>query len=119
MSTAIKTYHLDKNYLFIHKENVTDSDFGLDNTNELIDGGFGLYSSERVKERIGPLKSHFYRIGLCRRGFVQVDCGLETFLHQRNTIHFNFPSQIFSLYDKSETMFAYYILFSEQFIEQH
>jgi AraC family transcriptional regulator, transcriptional activator of pobA len=117
MSTEIKTYHLDNNYLFVHKENLTDSDFGLDNTNELIHGGFGLYSSERVKGKIGPLKSDFYRIALCRRGAVTVDCGLETFRHHRNTIHFNFPSQLFSFYDKSDDMFAYYMLFNEAFIE--
>jgi AraC family transcriptional regulator, transcriptional activator of pobA len=117
MSTEIKTYPLDRNYLFVHKENTTNSDFGLDNTTELIDGGFGLYSSERVKGKIGPLKSDFYRIAICRRGFVDVDCGLETFTHQRNTIHFNFPSQLFSLYNKSEDMFAYYLLFNEAFIE--
>jgi AraC family transcriptional regulator, transcriptional activator of pobA len=117
MSTEIKTYHLDRNYLFVHKENTSNSDFGLDNTTELVEGGFGLYSSERVKSKIGPLKSDFYRIALCRRGFVTVDSGLETFTHQKNTIHFNFPSQLFSLYNKSEDMFAYYILFNETFIE--
>ena len=117
MSTEIKTYPLDRNYLFVHKENVANSDFGLDNTTELVEGGFGLYSSERVKERIGPLKSDFYRIALCKRGSFTVDCGLETFKHQRNTIHFNFPSQLFSFYDKSDDMYAYYILFSEAFIE--
>jgi AraC family transcriptional regulator, transcriptional activator of pobA len=117
MQTEIKTYPLDRNYLFVHKENTTNSDFGLDNTPELIEGGFGLYSSELVKGKIGPLKSDFYRIAICRHGFVTVDCGLETFIHQRNSIHFNFPSQLFSLYDKSDDMFAYYILFKEHFIE--
>jgi AraC family transcriptional regulator, transcriptional activator of pobA len=117
MSTEIKTYHLDKNYLFVHKENLIDSDFGMDNTNELINGGFGLYSSQSVKGKIGPLKSDFYRIALCRRGAVTVDCGLESFRHHRNTIHFNFPSQLFSLYDKSDDMFAYYMLFNVAFIE--
>ena len=54
MPTEIKTYPLDKNYLFIHKENLTESDFGMDNTNELLNGGFGLYSSRSVKgEKIG------------------------------------------------------------------
>lgn len=117
MTKEIKSYRLDNRYLFVHKEATTDSDFGLDNTNELIDNGFGLYSSARVKDRIGPLKSEFYRIAICRRGFVNVDCGLESFIHQRNTIHFNFPSQLFSLYNKSDDMFAYYILFTEKFIE--
>jgi AraC family transcriptional regulator, transcriptional activator of pobA len=117
MQTEIKTYPLDRNYLFVHKENTTNSNFGLDNTPELIDGGFGLYSSERVKGRIGPLKSNFYRIAICRKGAVRIDCGLETFIHQRNTVHFNFPTQLFSMYDKSSDMFAYYMLFSEAFIE--
>lgn len=119
MSIEIKSYNLDNRYLFVHKEATIDSDFGLDNTNELIDNGFGLYSSARVKDRIGPLRSEFYRIALCRKGFVTIDCGLETFVHHKNTIHFNFPSQLFSLYDKSEDMFAYYILFTEEFISDH
>jgi AraC family transcriptional regulator, transcriptional activator of pobA len=113
----IPVYRLDNRYLFIHKEGVADSDFGLDNTPELVENGFGLYTSAKVKDRIGPLKSEFFRIALCRRGFVNVDCGLETFVHQRNTIHFNFPSQLFSLYNKSDDMFAYYMIFTEQFIE--
>jgi len=62
VSKEIKTYQLDNRYLFVHKESTTDSDFGLDNTTELIDNGFGLYSSARVKDRIGPLKSQFYRV---------------------------------------------------------
>ncbi len=113
----IPVYQLDSQYLFVHKEDMVESDFGLDNTPELIDQGFGLYSSAKVKGKIGPLKSEFFRIALCRRGFVNVDCGLETFMHQRNTIHFNFPSQLFSMYNKSEDMFSYYMIFTEQFIE--
>jgi AraC family transcriptional regulator, transcriptional activator of pobA len=114
---TIKSYPLDRNYLFVHKESPTDSDFGLDNTSELIENGFGLYSSARVKNRIGPLKSEFFRIALCLEGSVNVDCGLETFRHHKHTIHFNFPNQLFSLYDKSEDMYAYYMIFSEAFIE--
>jgi AraC family transcriptional regulator, transcriptional activator of pobA len=113
----IKTYQLDRNYLFVHKEALSNSNFGMDNTNELIDGGFGLYSSNQVKGKIGPLKSEFFRIAICLRGTVDVDCGLETFHHQTNTIHFNFPNQPFSLYNKSDDMFAYYMLFNEAFIE--
>jgi AraC family transcriptional regulator, transcriptional activator of pobA len=113
----IKTYQLDQNYVHVHKEALENTNFGMDNTNELLDGGFGLYSSENVRSSIGPLKSAFFRIALCLRGTVTVDCGLETFHHQTNTIHFNFPTQLFSLYDKSDDMFAYYTLFSESFIE--
>lgn len=113
----IPVYKLDNQYIFVHKEGLVDSDFGLDNSTELVAGGFGLYSSAKVRGKIGPLKSEFFRIALCRRGFVTVDCGLESFTHQRNTIHFNFPSQLFSLYNKSDDMMAYYMIFSEQFIE--
>lgn len=116
-NSDIKTYQLDQNYLFVHKETLSQSSFGMDNSTELIDGGFGLYSSANVKGKIGPLKSNFFRIAICLNGTVEVDCGLETFHHQTNTIHFNFPNQLFSLYNKSDDMFAYYILFSEAFME--
>jgi AraC family transcriptional regulator, transcriptional activator of pobA len=118
MQEEIKRYRLDHNYIFIHKEAVDgQSNFGLDNSMELIEHGFGIYSSSRVRSKIGPLKSEFFRLSICRGGNVQVDCGLESFTHQRDTIHFNFPGQIFSLYNKSEDMSAYYILFSEEFME--
>ncbi|MFX8758848.1 hypothetical protein ABTM54_19755, partial [Acinetobacter baumannii] len=81
-------------YLLVHKEETTNSDFGLDNTTDIIDEGFGLYSSVKVKEKIGPLKSQFYRIGFCRQGSLEVNCGLETFTHKKDTIHFNFPNQL-------------------------
>jgi AraC family transcriptional regulator, transcriptional activator of pobA len=61
----------------VHKEGLVDSNFGMDNTNELIESGFGLYSSANVKGKIGPLKSEFFRLAICRRSFVTVDCGLE------------------------------------------
>ncbi|MDE3249563.1 MAG: helix-turn-helix transcriptional regulator [Bacteroidota bacterium] len=115
---TIPSFELDTNYLFVHKEALAESNFGCDNTNELIGGGFGLYSSVKVKEKIGPLKSQFYRIGFCRRGSLQVDCGLETFVHHPNSIHFNFPNQLFSLQNKSEDMYSWYILFSQDFADE-
>jgi AraC family transcriptional regulator, transcriptional activator of pobA len=117
MAPVIPSYSLDRNYHFIHKEAVGDSDFGLDSRPDLIEGGFGIYSSARVRDRIGPLKSEFFRLAICLEGSVTVECGLEQFHHQRHTIHFNFPSQLFSLYDKSPDMRSYYILFTPQFVE--
>lgn len=117
-STAIiPTYTLDTRYRAVHKEGTITSTFGMDNTASLLDGGFGLYSSEGVKSQIGPLKSQFYRIGLCLRGSLEVDCGLERFTHRAGTIHFNFPGQLFSLQNKSDDMFSYYALFTQEFIE--
>jgi AraC family transcriptional activator of pobA len=117
MDNIIKSYHLDKNYLFVHKTDTVESNFGMDNTPELIENGFGIYSSKNVKSKIGPLKSLFYRIGFCRAGSLQVECGLETFTHSKDTIHFNFPGQLFSLNNVSSDMYSLYILFTAEFIE--
>ena len=114
---TIKSYNLDKNYLFVHKKDIIESNFGMDNTPELIENGFGMYSSQNVKSKIGPLKSQFYRIGFCRQGSLQVDFGLETFTHTKDTIHFNFPGQLFSLDNVSNDMYSMYILFTAEFIE--
>lgn len=115
---TIPTFTLDANYRAVHKERTVESRFGMDSTDALLDGGFGLYSSEGVKAKIGPLKSRFYRIGFCLRGSLEVDCGLERFRHEAGTIHFNFPGQIFSLQNKSDDMFSYYALFTQEFIEE-
>lgn len=117
MDTIIKSYNLDNNYLFVHKKGIIESNFGMDNTPELIENGFGMYSSKNVKSKIGPLKSQFYRIGFCRQGSLQVDFGLETFTHSKDTIHFNFPGQLFSLDNVSHDMYSMYILFTADFIE--
>jgi AraC family transcriptional activator of pobA len=121
MATSIQTiptFKLDADYRSIHKEKTVVSAFGMDSTNNLLDSGFGLYSSEGVKAKIGPLKSQFYRVALCLRGEVDVECGLERFRHSAETIHFNFPGQLFSLENKTDDMFAYYALFTQEFIEE-
>jgi AraC-like DNA-binding protein len=117
MAEAIRSYILDRNYHFIHKEALGDSDFGLDSRLDLIEGGFGIYSSARVRDRIGPLKSEFFRIAICLGGEVTVECGLEQFRHRKHTIHFNFPSQLFSFYDKTPDMRSYYMLFTPEFLD--
>jgi AraC family transcriptional regulator, transcriptional activator of pobA len=116
---VIPQFPLTERYFDIHKEGPSESNFGLDNApSGLIDGGFGLYSSARVRAQIGPLKSQFYRVALCLRGEVTVECGLETYRHQRYTLHFNFPGQIFSLHDKTADMAAYYALFTADFMDE-
>lgn len=117
LNKAIKSYILDNQYLFVHKDGIAESNFGMDNTPELIENGFGLYSSANVKNTIGPLKSQFFRIGFCRQGSLEVDFGLETFTHIKDTIHFNFPGQLFSMKNLSRDMYSVYILFSPEFIE--
>jgi AraC family transcriptional regulator, transcriptional activator of pobA len=95
---------------------VVESDFGLDNTAELIHNGFGLYSSNSSKARIGPIKSDFFRLGLMKKGSAHLDCGLETYIFQPDNIYFTFPGQVFCLQDKSADYFAYYMLFTEAFM---
>ncbi|MFN0033947.1 MAG: hypothetical protein ACKVUS_02700, partial [Saprospiraceae bacterium] len=65
-STEIKTYQLDTALYNLHKNAAVQSDFGLDNSSELIDGGFGLYSSANVRSSIGPIKTQYYRVSLVR-----------------------------------------------------
>lgn len=112
----IEQYKLDQSFHRVHKEEAVSSDFGLDNTQELIHNGFGLYSSAGLKPKIGPIKSAFYRLGLGRMGNVCLDCGLESFFFQAGDIVFTFPGQVFSMHDKSADFSAYYMLFSEEFI---
>jgi AraC family transcriptional activator of pobA len=112
----IKQYYLDPSLHKLHKDGLQKSDFGMDNSPELLDGAFGLYSSADLKKRIGPVKTEYFRIGLIRSGEVSADIGLETFRLSRNGIISGFPGQIFSLYDTSPDFFCYYMLFTEEFV---
>lgn len=112
----IKQYYLGPSLHKLHKEGAGKSDFGMDSSPELLDGGFGLYSSADLKKRIGPVKTEYFRIGLIRSGNFTIDIGLETFHPARNSIIFGFPGQVFSLYDQTPDLFCYYMLFTEEFV---
>ncbi len=45
----------------------------MDNTSELLDGGFGLYSTTDLKKNIGPVKTEYFRISLTRKGNASFD----------------------------------------------
>jgi len=112
----IKTYHLDAALYRLHKDDALHSDFGLDNSSALIEGGFGLYSSANMKPDIGPIKTQYYRVALVRAGSAKIDIGIETYQPVRDCIIFGFPGQVFSLYDKSDDFLVYYMLFNEDFM---
>ncbi len=114
-SSDIQNYKLDQSFHRVHKEGAVESGFGLDGTEELIEGSFGLYSSAGLKPKIGPIKSKFFRVGFGKQGSVHLDCGLESHFFQPNDMVFTFPGQVFSLRDKSMDFSAYYMLFSEEF----
>ncbi len=115
-SKEIKQYDLTRTLHKLHKEGKEKSNFGLDDSSELIGEGFGLYSSTDMIKQIGPIKSQYFRISLIRQGQITFTVGLETFQATRNCIMFGFPGQIFSLYEPSEDFITYYMLFSEEFI---
>lgn len=117
--TDIKTFQLDDPAVYrLHKEGRVESDFGLDNSSELIAGGFGLYSSAGLKSDIGPAKTQYFRISLIRAGSVKMDIGLETFQPAADCIVFGFPGQVFSLYGRSDDFEAHYMLFKEEFMPE-
>jgi AraC-like DNA-binding protein len=118
VTSGIKKYALDTTLHRLHKEGIEKNDFGMDNTRELIDGGFGLYSTANTKKNIGPVKTEYFRIGLARSGTATFTIGLETFYPVRNSIIFGFPGQVFSFQNPADDFFTYYMLFSEKFFAE-
>lgn len=112
----LKKINLDADLYKLHKSGKGDSDFGMDNTSELLDEGFGLYSTIDLKKNIGPIKTQYFRISLTRKGNATFDIGLEKHKTKRNSILFGIPGQIFSLHQFSNDFLAYYMLFTEKFI---
>ncbi len=114
--TDFKKLKLDHDLFNIHKNSTGKSSFGMDNTPSLLDCGFGLYSTTDVKNKIGPIKTEYFRISLTRKGTANFHNGLEKYQPYRNCILFGIPGQIFSLHDLSKDFLAYYMLFSDSFI---
>ncbi|TAK50441.1 MAG: AraC family transcriptional regulator [Saprospiraceae bacterium] len=112
----IRQVKLDTELYKLHKDGTGKSNFGMDNTAELIDNGFGLYSTTDVKRKIEHIKTEYFRISLTRQGSARFDIGLEKYQPHRNYILFGIPGQIFSLHDVSNDFLAYYMLFTEKFI---
>ncbi|GAB4330950.1 MAG: helix-turn-helix transcriptional regulator [Flammeovirgaceae bacterium] len=114
--TDLKRINLNADLYQIHKTGEGNSEFGMDNTDELLDDGFGLYSTIDLKKNIGPIKTQYFRISLTREGNATFDIGLEKYNTKRNSILFGIPGQIFSLHQFSNDFLAYYMLFTEKFI---
>ena len=114
--TDIKKIELNTSLHKLHKKGEVKSDFGMDNSPDLLDGGFGLYSTTNLKGNIEVIKTAYFRISLTRQGQADFNIGLEQHQPKRNSIVFGFPGQIFSLNNPSKDFLAYYMLFSEKFI---
>lgn len=101
----------------VHRQEEETADFGyntLDKT--LMIPGFELYSSVGLKSSMGPLKSTFYRISITICGTVEVQLGLEHFVHRPGTVGFTALNQVFSKKNISDDLFGYYILFNPGFL---
>ncbi len=116
LPTSIKRIQLNSDLYDLHKNGTGKSEFGMDNTSMLLDGGFGLYSTTNVKKNIGPIKTEYFRISLTRNGHASFDVGLEKYQPHRNCILFGIPGQIFSFHNISKDFLAYYMLFTEDFV---
>lgn len=114
--TELKKIKLDTDLYKLHKNGSCSSNFGMDSTSELLDEGFGLYSTVDLKKNIGPIKTQYYRISLTRKGSAKFDIGLKKYQVKRDSILFGIPGQIFSLHNFSKDFLAYYMLFTEKFI---
>lgn len=116
--TDLKNIHLDTDLYKVHKSGEGASNFGMDKTAELLENGFGLYSTADLQKPIGPIKTQYFRISLTREGSANFDIGLEKYSTERNSILFGIPGQIFSLHHFSPDFLAYYMLFTEKFIPE-
>lgn len=112
----LKKTDLDADLYGLHKSGTGNSDFGMDNSPELLDNGFGLYSTIGLEKNIGPVKTQYFRISLTRKGNATFNTGLEEYHTKRNSILFGIPGQIFSLHHFSNDFLAYYMLFTEMFV---
>ena len=101
VSSDIKKVKLNSDHYKLHKNGNEKNDFGMDNTSDLLDNGFGLYSTFDLKKNIGPIKTEYFRISLTRKGTASFDIGLEKYQTHCNYILFGIPGQIFSIHDIS------------------
>ena len=116
LSKDIKQIKLNTELYKLHKYESGKTEFGMDNTSVLLDNCFGLYSTKNTSRNIGPIKTDYFRISLTRKGNACFDIGIEKYKPRRNYILFGIPGQVFSLHDISKDFFAYYMLFTEQFV---
>src|SRR5687768_14095298 len=100
--SGLKKINLDRDLYKLHKNGTVKSDFGMDNTSELLENGFALYSTADLKKTIGPIKTQYFRISLTINGNASFGVGLEKYSPKRNSILFGIPGQIFSLYSFNE-----------------
>jgi AraC-like DNA-binding protein len=117
MKKSIPAFQLQKGYFDVSRKQVDATGFGMDNTKEVLDKGFVIYSCGQLKENLGPLRSNVYRIGFSMSGSVQMYIGLESFTHGHNTMHFNIPDRLFGHKNKSKDLNGYYLQFTPEFME--
>lgn len=115
-AAKIPVYSLNQ-FKSVHRQRYASTDFGYNNIQkEHVIEGFEIYSSDGIIKSMGPLKSEFYRISLTLTGTLDMQIGLDHYVHQPHTICFTYPNQIFSKRNISDDIFGYYILFKSDFL---
>ncbi|HTJ10619.1 MAG TPA: helix-turn-helix transcriptional regulator [Dinghuibacter sp.] len=112
----IPTYELSV-FRPVHREEGDYVPFGSNGSQPVP--GFELYSSQGLKRSpMGPLKSAFYRVSLTVNGSLDMQIGLDHYVHQPRTLSFTYPNQIFSKSNASADAWGYYALFTEDFLSE-
>ena len=116
MTEGIPIYDL-ANFRTIHRTE-SGEDFGYNLNRNIPSDGFELFSTDGQKNKIGPLKTDFFYIGLNLTGSVNIELNHITHKHSPNTIFFKSPDKIFSIDKPSQGYYGYYLIFTEKFIEK-
>jgi AraC family transcriptional activator of pobA len=114
---AIPQYSFES-YRPVHRESTQQGEFGYAAVSpDKYISGFEVYSKNGIRPAFGPVKVNAYRIGFTTNGSVEVDLGLETFIHRQGIITITAPGSIFSYRNASADYAGYYCLFESSFLE--
>jgi AraC family transcriptional regulator, transcriptional activator of pobA len=114
---SIPQYSFDS-YRPVHREITQRGQFGyaaVDPAKYIP--GFEVYSKKDIRPAFGLVKVNAYRVGFTTRGSVEVDLGLDTFIHYKSIITITAPGSIFSYRNASADYEGYYCLFEGSFLE--
>ena len=107
-----------ESYRPVHREITQRGEFGyaaVDPASYIP--GFEVYSKKGIRPAFGPVKVNAYRVGFTTCGSVEVDLGLDTFIHCQGIITITAPGSIFSYRKASADYAGYYCLFEGSFLE--
>ena len=106
------------NFRAVHRTE-NGEDFGCNLANHFcLTEGFEVYSTDGLKNRVGPLKTDFFIIGLNLTGNANIEFNHLVHRHSPNAIFFKSPGKLFSFAEPSRGYYGYYLFFTEKFVEK-